>query len=76
MGLEKEEAVVSMEATLKRGKRIKGNNATTGIGMASLSHSEMINAPIASTLLALASTWKGFIKKINTEIIRLIHIPI
>jgi hypothetical protein len=56
MGLEKEEAVVSMEAILKIGNSTNGNKATTGMGMASLTHKEMINAATAITLLALAET--------------------
>ena len=76
IGLENEEAVVSIEAIFKSGKRINGNKDTTGIGIASLTHKKMISAPTASTLFALASTRKGFTKKIKSEMIRLIYIPI
>src|SRR5687768_12519750 len=76
MGLENEEAVASMEAIFKRGNNTNGNNATTGMGMASLIHKAMINVQTAKTLFALASTCNGLTKKIKRAMIRLIHIPI
>src|SRR5688500_749945 len=76
MGLEKEEAVASIVAIFKRGNSTNGNNATTGMGMASLIHKAMINVTTAKTLFALASTCNGLTKKIKREIRRLTHIPI
>ena len=76
IGLEKEDAVVSIEAIFNSGNKTSGNKATTGIGIASLIHSPIIKAPTARTLLAAASTWKGFTKNRNREIERLTQIPI
>ena len=75
MGLEKEEAVVAMSAIFKRGNSTNGSNATTGIGIASLTHNPIIKVPTANTLLAFASTCKGFTKKIKRATIRLTHMP-
>ena len=44
------------------GKRINGNNATTGIGNASVTHHVIINAAIESTIDALSLIEKGLRK--------------
>src|SRR5687767_9887436 len=54
---------------LNTGNSIIGNNATTGIGKASVTHQVIINAPTASTLQASGPTWKGFIKYINRAMV-------
>jgi hypothetical protein len=49
-----------MEAIFNKGKRINGNNATTGMGKASATHQVIINPATANTLTALASAPNGF----------------
>ena len=45
---------VSKEEIFKRGKRIRGSKATTGIGNASVTHQVIINPAIAKTFAAFS----------------------
>ena len=51
-----------------KGKRISGNNATTGIGSASVTHQVIIKPATARTRAACSGTWKGLTKYRNREI--------
>jgi hypothetical protein len=59
------EAASLTEDILIKGKMIMGNNATTGMGKASVIHQVIISAATASTLTAPGSTRKGLNNKIK-----------
>ncbi len=65
-----------MEAILKMGNKNNGNNATTGIGNASVTHKEIINTPIAITLPAKEGIPNGLIKNKSNAMPILIMIAI
>lgn len=52
-------AVVSNLAIFNNGNNTNGNKATTGIGIASVTHQVIIKPAIASTFAAVSSTLKG-----------------
>ena len=64
-GLAYEAAASSNRVILSKGKKISGNNATTGIGNASVTHQVIINPATAKTLQALLSTEKGLTNQRN-----------
>lgn len=67
-GLEYGAAETSRLEIFNSGKRMMGNNATTGIGRASVIHQVIINPAIANTRLAFSSTEKGLTKNKTREI--------
>lgn len=66
-GLEYGAAETSRLEIFKSGNRMMGNNATTGIGRASVIHQVIINPAIAKTIFAFSSTKKGLTKNISSE---------
>ncbi len=52
--------MASNGAIFNKGNKTNGNNATTGIGNASVTHKQIITAANANILFAAGSTWKGF----------------
>jgi hypothetical protein len=68
IGLAYGAAVSSKLEILSKGKRINGNNATTGIGKASVTHQVIINPAMANTLAAAGGTANGLTKYSSSEI--------
>ena len=68
MGLAYGAAVSSNLEIFSTGKRMRGSNATTGMGKASVSHQVIISAAMANTIAALGDAANGFTKNSKSEI--------